>query len=156
MWCTKRSTIQIFSNGEFVAPAAGNAVGRKTSVGRACKDYLSRRDLHTPQGQPLSSDWWSEGKRLGPFVKDGPTLTSPISSGGYSQPCVSAWLFTQGCSSSSLPQTLTPRTLLINISVLYSISQSASQEPNLENYIWVIMKQICLWRTFPVTLCSFQ
>ena len=45
-----------FPNEEFVAPAAGNAVGRKTSVGRACKDYLNWTDLHAPQGRPLSSD----------------------------------------------------------------------------------------------------
>lgn len=35
---------------EFVAPATRNAVGRKPSAGSACKDYLSCRNLHPPQG----------------------------------------------------------------------------------------------------------
>lgn len=81
---------------EFVAPAARNAAGRMSSAGSTCKDCLSCKACPPPlppRGSLCPAIDGARVKRLGHFVRDGPTLIIHIRSRGYGQADIAAWLF---------------------------------------------------------------
>lgn len=138
MWCYKQSAVQIFFNEEFVAPAAKCLFSRSTSVGRACKDYLTSEDLPR-SGQPLSSDYWWLKTAL--LSKDGPITIVLLARRLWVSRALRRTLL-RAAPLFSLPWTLIPTKNSNNyLPFSHSLSQSGLLKKTCTNCILNTMKQ---------------